>query len=265
MTEFFWKISGLPDLASVHGKDVDMLIAYIHWLMLALFIGWLVYFGYALWRFRKSKNPKADYVGTTTHASSYIEVGVAVAELVLLFALAVPMWAKSVDKFPDEKASTVIRIIGQQFYWTARYPGADGVFGKADLKYVTAENPMGLAAKDPKLKDGDPAGKDDIVTGPDEMAVPVGTPVIAHVSSLDVIHSFKVVPLRVTQDANPGMSIPIHFVPTKTNTYFIQCSQLCGVGHYQMKGIFKVLAPQDYDTWIKAKAAAAAKPAVSYE
>ena len=267
MNELFWKISGLPDLASVHGRQVDLLIAYVHWLMIALFIGWLVYFAYAIWRFRRSKNPTADYVGTTTHASSYIEVGVAVAELVLLFALAVPMWAKSVDKFPDEKGSTVMRIIGQQFFWIARYPGADGIFGKADLKYVTSDNPMGLLAKakDPKVQESDPAGKDDIVTGIDEMAVPVNTPVIAHISSLDVIHSFKVVPLRVTQDANPGMSIPIHFIPTKTNTYQIQCSQLCGVGHYKMKGIFKVLGPAEYDAWIKAKAAAAAKAPVSYE
>lgn len=266
MNEFFWKISGLPDLASVHGRDVDTLIAWVHWLMIALFIGWSVYFFYAIWRFRQSRNPKADYVGTTTHASSYIEVGVAVAELLLLFALAVPMWAKSVDTgFPDEKKSTVMRVIGKQFNWIARYPGPDGVFGKADIKLVTAENPMGLVSKDPKLKDTDPGGKDDIVTGIDEMAVPVNKPVIAHISSLDVIHSFKIVPLRVTQDANPGMSIPIHFVPTKTNTYFIQCSQLCGVGHYNMKGIFKVLSPGDYDAWIASKGAAAAKPAVSYE
>jgi cytochrome c oxidase subunit 2 len=93
------------------------------------------------------------------------------------------------------------------------------------------------------------------------MAVPVGKPVIAHITSLDVIHSFKVVPLRMTQDANPGMSIPVHFVPTITNTYLIQCSQLCGNGHSSMRGVFKVLSQEDFDKWLKSKSGGA----VSYE
>src|SRR5207249_9859637 len=111
----------------------------------------------------------------------------------------------------------------------------------------------GLIAKDPKLKNADTNGLDDVTPGINDIAVPVNKPVIAHISSLDVIHSFKVVPLRVTQDANPGMSIPIHFLPTATNTYQIQCSQLCGNGHFSMKGIFKVLPQQEFDTWMQSK------------
>ncbi len=254
----------LPLLASKHGADVDKLLLYLHWLMLALFVGWLGYFLYAIWRFRQSKNPKADYVGTTTHASSYIEVGVAIAEGILLFAFAVPLWAKSVDAFPEEKDATVIRVTGRQFNWIARYPGPNGVFGKQDINYVSAENPMGITARDPKAKNEDPPGQDDIVVESSEMAVPVDKPVIIHLTSLDVIHSFKVVPLRVTQDANPGMSIPVHFVPTVTNNYQIQCSQLCGNGHYSMKGLFKVMAKEDFEAWLKSKGGAS-KSAVSYE
>ena len=85
------KLLGLPLLASEHGKDVDILIWYLHLLMVALFVGWFAYFLYAIWRFRASRNPKADYVGVTNHSSSYIEVAVAIAEGVLLFALAVPL------------------------------------------------------------------------------------------------------------------------------------------------------------------------------
>src|SRR5436190_1398229 len=107
------KLPFLPPLASVHGQKVDDLMLYVHLLMIALFIGWFLYFVYAIWRFRKSRNPKADYVGSTTHASSYIEVAVALVEGVLLFGLAVPMWATSVDKFPDPKNSTVVRIIAR--------------------------------------------------------------------------------------------------------------------------------------------------------
>jgi len=247
---------GLPLLASEHGRDVDNLIWYLHILMALLFVGWFGYFLYAIWRFRRSRNPKADYVGVTNHASSYIEVAVAIAEGILLFALAVPLWSKAASAFPDPRESTVMRIIGRQFNWIARYPGPDGVFGSNRLDLVTGENPLGIDKSDPAAKD------DILVESGSEMAVPKGKPVIASISSLDVIHSFKVTPLRVTQDANPGMSIPVHFKPTVAGSYFIQCSQLCGMGHYSMKGIFKVLEPADFDAWIKSKSGGAA---VSYE
>ena len=246
---------GLPLLASEHGGDVDKLIWYLHILMALLFVGWFAYFLYAIWRFRKSRNPKADYVGVTNHSSSYIEVAVAIAEGILLFALAIPLWSKAASAFPDPKESTIMRITGRTFYWTARYPGPDGVFGSNRVDLVSGENPMGLDKSDP-------AAKDDVVVD-NEMAVPKGKPVIATISSLDVIHSFKVTPLRMTQDANPGMAIPVHFKPTVTNTYFIQCSQLCGVGHYNMKGLFKVFDQPDFDAWMKGKSGAGA--AVSYE
>ena len=246
---------GLPLLASEHGGDVDKLIWYLHILMALLFVGWFAYFLYAIWRFRKSRNPKADYVGVTNHSSSYIEVAVAIAEGILLFALAIPLWSKAASAFPDPKESTVMRIIGRTFYWTARYPGPDGIYGSNRVDLVTGENPLGLDKSDP-------AAKDDVIVD-NEMAVPKNKPVIATISSLDVIHSFKVTPLRMTQDANPGMAIPVHFKPTVTNTYFIQCSQLCGNGHYSMKGLFKVLDQADFDAWMKGKSGGAA--AVSYE
>src|ERR1039457_5909222 len=101
----------LPELASAHGKDVDNLIIYIHWLMIALFVGWIVYFAYALFRFYHKRNPRADYVGVKSHASSYIEVAVAVVEGFILLGLAIPLWEKAVDVFPPEKDSTVIQIV----------------------------------------------------------------------------------------------------------------------------------------------------------
>ena len=256
----------LPLLASEHGAKVDEFIIYVHVLMAVLFVGWLGYFLYALWRFRASRAVKADYVGATTHASSYLEVAVAIVEGVLLIFFAIPLWAKSVDQFPDPDKSTVVRVTGRQFNWMGRYPGADGKFGSNSLELVTRENPLGLIVKaeDAKLADSDPLGKDDVLVESSEIAVPVNKPVILHISSLDVIHSFKVVPLRVTQDANPGMSIPIHFIPTLTNTYQIQCSQLCGNGHYSMRGLFKVLSQPEYDAWLAAKPKAGVK-AVSFE
>jgi len=248
------KILGLPLLGSQHGADVDIFIWYVHILMIVLFVGWSAYFVYAIWRFRSSRNRKADYVGTTTHASSYIEGAVALVEGVLLIGFAIPLWAHSVDKFPPASQSTVMRITGRQFNWIARYPGEDGKFASNRIDLISSDNPMGIDKSDP-------AAKDDVVVQDSDMAVPVDTNVIAHISSLDVIHSFKVVPLRVTQDANPGMSIPIHFRPTVTNTYQIQCSQLCGNGHYSMRGLFRVMPYTQFTNWLASKKG----PAASYE
>src|ERR1043165_9801706 len=106
MHEFFTKLLGLPVLASENSRDVDDLIIYIHLLMIALFVGWIVYFLYAVWRFRAARNAKADYTGIRNHSSTYIEGIVALIEAVLLIFVAVPMSAKAVDKTPSEKEST---------------------------------------------------------------------------------------------------------------------------------------------------------------
>jgi cytochrome c oxidase subunit 2 len=255
MEQLTSKLLGLPELASVHGGDVDRLIVYVHYLMIVLFVGWAGYFLYTLWRFRKGRNPKADYVGVTSHASSYLEVAVAAVEVILLVGFAVPLWAKVVDKFPSDKESQMVRVTGQQFAWSARYPGADGKFGKQDIQLVSSSNPLGLLQMDDKLKAEDADGKDDVsLPANAEIVVPVNTNIIVSVTSLDVIHSFKVLPLRVTQDAIPGMRIPFHFNATRTNTYQINCAQLCGVGHSTMKGILKVVPQAEFDAWLKSKA-----------
>src|SRR5271156_1138545 len=218
-------ILGLPPLASENGQDVDNLIIYVHWLMLALFIGWMIYFFYAVNRFRSSRNPKADYVGVKNHASSYIELAVAAVEAVLLIFIAVPLWAKAVDKFPAAKDSTV-------------------------MKFVTADNVFGV---DPT----DANGKDDVQVL-NEIHVPVNKPVIVYCSSKDVIHSLKIIAMRVCQDCIPGLRIPCWFVPTQVGRYQINCAQLCGGGHAAMSGGFLVVQSQaDFDKWLKSKYGAA--------
>src|SRR5471030_2380010 len=175
MRELTFKLLDMPPLASQNGQDVDNLIIYVHWLMLALFVGWIIYFFYAVNRFRASRNPKADYVGVTSHASHYAELAVVVAEAVLLLFIAVPLWAKAVDKFPAAKDSTVIQIVAEQFRWNGRYAGPDGIFGKQDMKLVAFDNVFGA---DPS----DPNGKDDFQVV-NEIHVPVNKPVIMYVSS----------------------------------------------------------------------------------
>ncbi len=242
----------LPPVASEHGRHVDDLIIYMHWLMAALFAGWLLYFAYALIRFRRSRNPKADYVGVRSHASSYLEVAVAAVEGGLLIFLAVPLWAKAVDKFPDKRQATVISVVGQQFNWNALYADKEGEFGRQEMRFVNTTNIFGLDPSDPR-------GADNVqVTGLGEMHVPVNKPVICYISSKDVIHSFKVIAMRVTQDAIPGMRIPLWFTPVKEGRYQINCTQLCGNSHSAMAaGMLVVESQAAFDKWLNSKRGAA--------
>src|SRR5665213_1402318 len=251
MKELTFKLLGMPPLASSNGQDVDDLIIYVHWLMLALFIGWIIYFGYAVWRFRTSRNPKADYVGVKNHASTYVELTVAGIEAVLLIFIAVPLWAKAVDKFPAGKDSTVVQIVAEQYNWNARYAGPDGIFGRQDMKFVVSTNAFGVDYSDTNSADD--------VQVLNEIHVPVGKPVIMYVSSKDVIHSLKIIAMRVCQDAIPGLRIPCWFVPTQIGRYQINCAQLCGFGHAGMtRGFLTVESQADFDAWLKSKSASAA-------
>ncbi len=257
MMDFFSKILGLPVLAGDNGRGVDDLIIYIHWLMIALFVGWFAYFLFAIWRFNASRNPKADHHGVRSHVSNYIELIVAGVEVFLLVGFAIPMWAKASDvtrlSDADRKNAVTIQVVAQQFNWNVRYPGADGMFGKQDMKFISETNLFGI---DPT----DAAGKDDVqVTPSPEIHLPVGKPVIAYISSKDVIHSFKVIAMRVTQDAIPGLRIPTWFRPTHEGHYQINCAQLCGNGHSSMSGGFLVIESQEkYDKWLASKVGATA-------
>lgn len=262
MTEYFENLLRglkefvkLPALASDTGHGVNQLVTYIHWLMIVLFVGWLGYFLYTLWRFNRVRNPRGDYQGVKNHASSYIEVTVAGIEALLLVFVAIPLWARNVDEFPKENESTVIQVVGQQFAWNIRYPGPDGAFGQQSMERVTSENVFGIDPNDAK-------GNDD-VSILNEIHVPVNKPVIAYISSKDVIHSFKVLAMRVAQDAIPGMRIPIWFKPTKEGRYQVYCAQLCGNGHAAMaSGVVVVESQQDYDRWLASRKGG---PAVSLE
>jgi cytochrome c oxidase subunit 2 len=249
------KILYLPYAASAHAGELDRLQLWVHLLMAVLFIGWTIYFIVALLRFRASTHPKADPGGVQSHYSQYVEVAVIVAEAVLLLGFSIPLWAARVGQFPRE-APTVVHAIGQQFAWNIHYPGPDGKFGRQDPKLVDAQsNPLGLDRSDP-------AAADDVTTV-NQLHLPVGKPAVVYISSLDVIHSFALQEMRVKQDAIPGMMTPVWFVPTKTSAdyqkdtgdpnshYEIGCAQLCGLGHYRMRGYVTIDTPEEYATWME--------------
>lgn len=244
------KFLNLPILASEQGAKSDLLLTYLHWLMFALFIGWLIFFLYTVFRFSAKRTPKADYVGVRSHYSSYLELGVAGIEAALLIFVAYPIWKSHTKGFPKESDATVIQIVAQQFAWNARYTGPDKTFGKQDMKMVTPENVFGV---DP----ADSNGKDDVQVLND-IHVPITKPVICQISSKDVIHSFRLMAMRVTQDAIPGMRIPIWFQPTREGRYQIYCAQLCGNGHAAMAGGFiTVESEEKFNKWLASKAGAA--------
>ncbi len=239
----------LPINASAHGHEIDFLIYLFHILMLVLFVGWGIYFVYVLLRFNRRANPKANYVGTTSHISSTIEVAVAVIEVVLLVGFSIPFWTKQVDALPDRKDKVEVRIVAEQFAWNIHYPGPDGIFGKTDIKFMDKQsNPLGIDKTDPH-------SKDDFYTI-NQLHLPIGRPAVIHLSSKDVIHCLALPVMRVKQDVIPGMSIPTWFTPTKTGNFEIACAQLCGLGHYRMKGFLVIDRPEDYEKWVNEQMAA---------
>jgi cytochrome c oxidase subunit 2 len=233
--------------------------------MAALFVGWTGYFIYTLIRFSARVNPKASYVGVQSHASNWIEGIVVIAEAVLLIGFAIPLWTSAVEKFPDPAQSVLVNVTGRQFNWIARYPGPDHKFGRQDVRLVSQANPMGIVAKNEATKAQDPTGTDDFVVEGSEVVVPVNTNVIVRVTSMDVIHSFKVPALRMCQDATPGIAVPLHFQATQTGKYIITCAQLCGQGHYTMKGTLNVLSTEEFAKWYATKAAGAGAAPASLE
>lgn len=244
------KLMNLPIVASAHGHEVDMMIYLVHILMTILFVGWGIYFVVVLVRFRRKKNVGANYKGVESHASSAIEIAVIIAEAILLVGFSIPFWAKQVNAFPDRKDIVEVRVVAEQFAWNVHYPGPDGIFGKSDLKFLDKQsNPLAL---DPN----DLNGKDDVTTI-NQLHLPIGRPAVIYLSSRDVMHSFALNIMRVKQDVIPGMSIPTWFTPTKTGKSEIACAQLCGLGHYRMKGFLTIHTQEEFDKWLSEQAAPA--------
>ena len=237
------ELIGLPPNASEHGYQIDHIIEFSHWFMGALFVGWSAFFVYVLVRFRKSRHPVADHEGVKSGISTHLEFAVVLIEAVLLIGFAIPLWAKRVNQFPQDKDAIIVHAIGQQFNWNFHLPGPDGHFGRRDIGLVTNSNPLGLDSNDE-------AAKDDIfVLG--ELHVPKDRPVIIELSSKDVIHNFALPHMRMAQDAIPGQLIPFWFKPIKTGSFEVVCGQLCGLGHYSMKGMVVVDEPAEYQAWLK--------------
>jgi cytochrome c oxidase subunit 2 len=243
------KLLGIVPNASAHGKQIDQLIEFCHWFMVVLFVGWISYFLFVIWRFHRSRNPVASYYGFQSHATTHIEFSVILIEAVILIGFAVPLWNKRIADIPAVDVANAVRIraIGYQFNWYFHYAGQDGVFAAQNSKYVSGVNPLGL---DPT----DKAAADDIFV-PAELSLKLNTPSVVFVTSRDVIHGLALHRLRVQQDAIPGSEVPMAFRPIvatpEGESWDIICAQLCGAGHAIMKASYLVKPEPDFDKWYK--------------
>lgn len=268
MTELFKS----PPPITEHGKNVDRVLVFVHVLMGVLFVGWSLYFLYCIFIFRESNHPKADYHGARSKFwTTLAEYGVIAAEVVLIVCFAIPLWAEVMNdvKLKEIKGNAKngsgleIHILAKQFDWSARYAGNDNKFSQQGIRFADkSNNPFGL--------DPDDTSIDDVVVlaakdRKGAIVVPTDRAVALKITSMDVIHSFKVLPLRVCKDAIPGLQLPIHFEVKSEylagkeenkdgeHVFLITCAQLCGDGHGSMNGYLKVVSANKFDEWIKAK------------
>lgn len=250
MSEWILQYLYLPQDLSSHGHELDALTGWVHLLMLILFVGWGIFYILTIFKFNKKRNPNADYKGVKTHISSYLEVGVAVIEAVLLVGFSIPLWANVVENIPEETAKDVVtvRVVAEQFAWNIHYPGPDGKFGKTapELVDLANGNPLGIDSNDPNAADD--------ITTVNQLNVPMNKQILVKLTSKDVIHSFFLPEMRVKQDAIPGSEFPVKFtVVSKGDNdgkYEIACAQLCGLGHYRMRGYFNIMTQEEFDAWM---------------
>ncbi len=240
----------LPPVASVHGVEIDrlfyttLIVTGIAFVVVHLLLAFFV------WRYAARGGERAAYwYDDRTLELTYTLVPTAI--LVTLISMGTVLWSRIYS--PPPPSALVVEVRAEQFGWLARYPGPDGVYGRVKPELInTLKNPMGL---DPT----DPAAADDIVSR--ELHLIVNRPVRVRLRSKDVIHSFFLPQFRVKQDVVPGMNIEIWFVPTQEGEYEIACAELCGVGHYIMRGKLKVESPQAFEAWLaQQKAALALQP-----
>jgi cytochrome c oxidase subunit 2 len=231
----------LPKAASEHAGALDAVLFSVHGHMLLIFVAWLALFVIALVKFRKGASPEpraTGFRGTWAVAA----IGAVIAgDVIILATQALPAWAARNAPPPAGARPVEIRVTAEQFAWNIHYPGPDGVFGRTAQALISASNPVGIDRSDP-------AAADDIGLL-NVLMLPVNRTAIVQLSSRDVIHGFTLNEMRVKQDAVPGMTSRIWFTPIATGDWEIACSQLCGLGHYRMRGEYHVVEPAAWEQW----------------
>ncbi len=214
-------MGGLVEQASTYAAAVDAMFMTVLILTGIAFVLVEFILLYFLIRYRHREGRKAKYI----HGNRRVEFVWTLVPGLMLFGLAVyqyDAWINIKIDLPSASESLTISLSANQFEWEAIYPGEDGVLDTAD----------------------------DIKAPINVLHFPVNQPVIVELESVDVLHSFFIPELRIKQDAVPGMLIPVWFEATKTGNFEIACAELCGLGHYRMRGLVTVESESDFNAWL---------------
>ena len=237
----------LPIAGSAHAAALDNVLRDVHVHMAIQAVAWGLFFIYTLVRFRSRAQPEPRASGLRP-LIPVLAIGAVIAgDVVLLATAALPAWFARTTMPGADTAPLEIHVIGEQFAWNIHYPGADGQFGRTSQAFIGPANPVGIDRSDPNA--GDDIGLLNTLT------LPLNRPVIVHLTSRDVIHSFTLNEMRVRQDAVPGMTMHTWFTPVVAGRWDIACSQLCGLGHYRMRGEYRVLPQQQWNEWLRQETA----------
>ncbi|HEX2495181.1 MAG TPA: c-type cytochrome [Steroidobacter sp.] len=205
----------------------------------AVFVIVNLFLAYAVIRYRHRKGAKAHYEPENRR----LEWGLTIATSVGIAAMLAPglaVWAKFVTVPHD---ASVVEVLGQQWSWSYRFPGRDGVLGKSDSRLISVDNPFGVAPEDP-------ASADDVLVSTPELHLPLDKPVKFLLRAKDVNHQFAVPQFRVKMDMVPGMVTHFWLTPTRTGRFDLLCEQLCGTAHFTMRGRVVVDSEKDFDAWL---------------
>lgn len=218
---------------------IDDTINLTFWVTGAVFVAVNLFLVYCVVRFRHRKGSRAHYEPENKKLEGWL-TGITALGVAAMLAPGLWVWADFVT--PPENASE-FEAVGQQWHWTFRFPGKDGVLGTVDARRISHDNPFGMNPDDPD-------GQDDILVASPEVHLPIGQPVKALLRSKDVLHDFAVPQFRVKMDLVPGMVTYQWFTPTKIGRYEILCEELCGIGHHTMRGHVVVEELADFQAWL---------------
>ena len=221
---------------------IDSTVIITFWITGVIFIIVLLFMIYCVFRFghKEGRSEKVEYEPESPKLEMWLTIGTAVGVAALL-APGLFVWNQFVT-VPEDAAT--VEVLGQQWQWSFRYPGADGVLGTTSPRNVSFENPFGL-------NPDDPAGQDDILIEADALHLPIDKPVKVLNRSLDVLHDFMVPEFRAKMDMVPGLVTFFWLIPTRTGTFDILCAELCGTGHYAMRGNVIVEEESAYQAWLQ--------------
>jgi cytochrome c oxidase subunit 2 len=219
---------------------VDDTIIITFWITGVVFIAIIAFMAYCVFRYRHQEGRRAAYEPENKKLEWWLTIGTTVGVAGMLTP-GLFVWDQFV-RVPENAAE--VEVMGQQWQWSFRFPGEDGVLGTSDSRNISPENPFGLNPDDPN-------GQDDVLIESGELHLPLDRPVKVLLRSIDVLHDFYVPEFRAKMDMVPGVVTYFWFTPIRTGTFEILCFELCGTGHYGMRGYVVVEEEADYQAWLQ--------------